>query len=286
MRARGTTIPATAAALVGFAANTLLCRAALGERAIDAWSFTAARLCAGAVVLWLLVRASSPRASGTGGSWASAFALFAYAATFSLAYLRLGAGIGALVLFGAVQATMIGWSIREGTRPTRSEWVGLAIALAGLAWLKWPGASAPDAFGLLLMVLAGVAWGAYSLRGRGSRSPLAATADNFARSVPFALVGLTLQWSHTQVSARGVWLAIVSGALASGLAYSLWYLALPALGAMRAALLQLLVPVLAAIGGIVLLGERLDARLAVAGPLILGGVAIAVLLRSKRSSAR
>ncbi len=281
MRAPGTTILATAAALICFAGNSILCRLALREATIDAWSFTLVRLASGAVAIALLARLASPEVKQSQASFASAAALFGYAAAFSLAYLRLGASVGALVLFASVQATMIGWGIRGGSRPTRAEWMGLAIALGGLLVLTRPGAVAPDPLGLVLMAIAGVAWGAYSLRGRSSLSPLVTTAGNFVRSVPLALVGYCLGWKGMHFSARGVCLAVASGALASGVGYSLWYLALPALGATRAALLQLLVPVLTAVLGIALLGEQMTERLAIAAPMILGGVAIAVLLRGR-----
>ena len=294
MRSNRNTALSTAAALTGFAANSLLCRTALGARAIDAWSFTCVRLGSGAVMLFLLVRiarrgreaganvgASASVSSGSPGSWGSALALYAYAALFSLAYLRLSTGVGALVLFASVQTTMIGWGVYRGERPTRAEWVGVAIALAGLVLLTLPGAVAPDPLGLVFMLLAGAAWGAYSLRGRGSRAPLAATAGNFARSVPLALAALALNLPAAHVGARGVWLALASGALASGVGYSLWYRALPGLSPARAAVVQLVVPVLAATAGILLLGEQPTLRLVGAGAMILGGVAIAVSLRGR-----
>lgn len=270
---------ATSTALIGFAANSLLCRAALGARAIDAWSFTAVRLGGGALALLLLARLATKRSSRGAGSFGSALALWGYAAAFSLAYLRIGAGIGALVLFASVQATMLGWSVLNGARPSAREWGGFALAFTGLVVLTVPGASLPDPIGLVSMALAGVAWGAYSLRGRASTAPLAATGDNFARSVPLALGALlaAFVFAPLHASLRGVLLALASGALASGLGYSLWYLALPQLGAVRAALVQLLVPLLAAAAGVVVLDERPTLRLLVAGPLILGGVALAML---------
>jgi drug/metabolite transporter (DMT)-like permease len=277
---------ATGAALTGFAANSLLCRAALSGATIDAWTFTAVRLGSGALTLAAfqrLARAAGARRARRGGSFVSALALWGYAAAFSLAYLRLPTGIGALVLFASVQATMIGWSIAQGTRPSAREWGGFALAFGGLLVLTLPGASSPDPSGLGLMALAGLAWGVYSLRGRASAAPLADTSDNFARSVPLALGALlaALVATSLHADARGVLLACASGVLASGLGYSLWYLALPSLGALRAALVQLLVPVLAALAGILVLGERPTLRLLVAGPSILGGVAIAVLGRRR-----
>lgn len=272
----GRTILLTALALVGFAANSLLCRLALADRAIDAASFTAIRLASGALVLVAIAR---PRAALHAGSAASAAALFAYAAPFSFAYLRLGAGLGALVLFGAVQAAMIGWAVARGERPGALVWLGLALALAGLVGLAAPGATSPDPIGLVAMVVAGVSWAVYTLRGRGAAgAPLATTAANFARSVPLAgaLIAVAALVGGLSASARGVALAVLSGAVASGLGYSLWYAALPHLSATRAAALQLLVPVLAAGGGVGLLGERVSPRLLLAGAAILGGVALAV----------
>ena len=281
------TAVAAGAALTGFAANSLLCRGALGAGAIDAWSFTAVRLGAGALVLSAIVRARGERPGVRQGSLASALALWVYAAAFSLANLRLSAGVGALALFTAVQATMIGWSAARGTRPSGRELVGFALAFAGLIALTRPGTSLPDPLGLALMGAAGVAWGAYSLRGRASTAPLVATAENFALAAPFALAALlvALALAPLHASARGVVLAVASGALASGLGYSLWYLALPALGAVRAALLQLVVPVLTALAAFVVLGETPTQRLLVAGPLILGGVGFAVLGRSRGATA-
>lgn len=270
------TVVLTALALVGFAGNSLLCRLALAEGAIDAASFTAIRLVSGALVLAALAR---PRALVGAGSAASAAALFAYAAPFSFAYLRLGAGLGALVLFGAVQATMLGWAVARGERPGALVWLGLVVALVGLVGLAAPGRTSPDPLGLAAMALAGAAWAVYTLRGRGSSAPpLATTAANFARSVPLAaaLVAGAALLGGLSASGRGVALATLSGAVASGLGYSLWYAALPHLSATRAAALQLLVPVLAAGGGVGLLGERVSPRLLLAGAAILGGVALAV----------
>jgi drug/metabolite transporter (DMT)-like permease len=298
---------ATVLALIGFAANSVLCRKALGAHAIDAWSFTCVRLGSGALTLLVLVRvgalqaarrrereaardvAGSDRVASaaeprTRDSWASAFALFAYAGAFSLAYLRLSAGVGALVLFACVQATMIGWGIKSGERPSRVEWLGIAVALAGLVLLTLPGAVAPDppdTLGLVLMMSAGIAWGAYSLRGRSSRSPLRSTADNFARSVPMAVAGVLVGLSDAHTSWLGIALAMASGSIASGLGYSLWYTALPGLSATRAAIVQLVVPILAATLGILLLGEQLTARLSFSALMILGGVALAILGRRR-----
>jgi len=265
---------ATVAALVAFAANSLLCRAALGGGGADAASFTLLRLASGAAVLFLLARTAG---GARGGSWTSAAALFVYAAAFSFAYFFLSAGVGALLLFGAVQVTMIGAGIAAGERPAPSVWAGLVLALGGLVHLSLRGARVPSPGGTLLMLTAGVAWGVYSLRGRKAGPPLPATADNFRRAAPLAAVVWLVAWigGSTHVTPNGAALAIVSGAITSGLGYVAWYAALPYLTAARAAVLQLSVPVLAAAGGVLLLGEVLTARLIVAGVAILAGIALA-----------
>ena len=278
-----------AAALIGFAANSLLCRAALGARRIDAASFTSVRLGAGALVMSLLAwrdpsiqAARTVRAGGVvqegppRGDWRSAVALFAYAAAFSFAYLRLSTGAGALILFAAVQATMIGWGlVRDHERPRPREWLGMAVALAGIAVLAAPGLSAHDPIGIGLMMLAGVAWGIYSLRGRKVAHPLAATAANFARSAPLAFGVSVLLWSQGHASPAGLALAAASGGVASGIGYSLWYAVVGRISATRAAIVQLSVPVVAAIGGIVVLGEPVTLRLSLATLAIVAGVGMA-----------
>ncbi len=276
----------TLLALTGFAANSLLCRAALenGATRIDAASFTSIRLISGALVLWLLLRMRGSKDAVRRGSWGSALALFAYAAGFSLAYVRIPAGVGALILFGCVQATMLGVGLFRGERPRALEWLGLALALGGLIALRLPGATAPDALGATLMAGAGVAWGVYSLRGRGSQEPLAATAHNFLLGVPWvlgfaALSAVAGRWTP-HGTAGGVGLAVASGALASGVGYSLWYAALPHLSSARAAVVQLCVPVLAAVGAVLLLGEPLTLRLLVGGSALLAGVLLS--LRAKQ----
>jgi len=272
----------TALTLGFFAANSLLARAALAGGLADAASFTAVRLGAGALGLAVIV-AVVRRSLPSGGSWGAALALFVYAAAFSLAYLRLAAGPGSLVLFGAVQATMIGWSVLRGARPSRRQWAGVAVALAGLAGLTLPGASAPDLLGASLMVTAGVAWGAYSLLGRGAADPLAATAANFARGAVLALPLVMFSASSLHLSPAGIGLASASGALASGVGYSLWYAVLPSLGATRAAVVQLAVPVLTPLAAALLLGEPVTLRLVLAGTAILAGVGAAVTGGGRRS---
>ena len=263
----------TGGALACFAANSLLCRAALGPRLVDPATFTSVRLAAGAATLALLL-AVLRRARPAGGTPGSALALFLYAAAFSLAYVRIGAGVGALLLFTAVQVTMVGWTALRGQRPRRLQLLGVAVALAGLAWLAAPGASAPDPVGAALMLAAGVAWGTYSLRGAAAGDPLAITGHNFILATPLALaLGVALA-GRASASAPGLALAAASGALASGGGYSLWYAVVPALGATRAAAVQLSVPVLAGIGATVFLGEHLTLRIAVAAAAILAGIGL------------
>jgi drug/metabolite transporter (DMT)-like permease len=277
----------TGLALASFAANSLLARAALRGGLVDPGSFTLVRLLAGALVLVLLAaRAGSAGAAWRSGTVSAAVALFVYALAFSLAYLRLDAGTGALILFGVVQATMIGWGMQRGHRPSPLEWLGVAVALAGLVLLASPGLHAPDPAGAALMALAGVGWGVYSLLGRGTADPVATNASNFLRSVPFAVVASVVFWELRHVTASGLLLAAVSGAITSGLGYAVWYAALRGLTPLRAAVLQLAVPVLAAAGGIVLLGERLTLRLAGAGAIVLGGIALAVVAGAARPSRR
>lgn len=269
------TVPLAAGTLLCFAANSLLCRAALGAGLADAGTFTAVRLASGAIALALLLGAAR-RSRPRGGSWGSALALFAYAAAFSLAYLHIRAGVGALVLFAAVQATMIGYGLAHGARLPRLQWIGVVLATAGLAWLTLPGAGAPDPAGAALMVVAGVAWGVYSVRGRSATDPLATTADNFVRAAPLGLAFLAARASALHATPAGIALAVASGALASGGGYALWYAVLPALGPSRAGTLQLAVPVIAAMGAVLVLHEPLTLRLAGAGAVIVAGIALAV----------
>jgi drug/metabolite transporter (DMT)-like permease len=271
-----------AAAMLAFAGNSVLCRLALRDGGIDAASFTTLRLVSGAVVLWLIVRLRDGARAG-GDMW-SAFALFAYAAGFSFAYVTLPTGTGALLLFGAVQATMIGRGLLAGERLSPLQWCGLALALGGLVGLLLPGVSAPPVSGALLMVVAGIAWGAYSLRGRGAGDAIAKTAGNFLRAVPFALVLSTVMLRDARVDPAGIACAVASGALTSGIGYAIWYTALPHLRATSAATVQLSVPALAAIVGIVLLGELPTWRLLFATLAILGGIALVV--RARRSGSR
>jgi len=278
---RRRTVLATACALVAFALNPLLCRLALQAGTIDAVSFTLVRLATGAAFLVSLVlatgMAAGPARARVRGDWPGAAFLFAYAICFALAYRDLAASTGTLILFAAVQATMIGWGLRCGERLTPLGGSGFLLAVAGLVVLTAPGIAAPTPRGSVLMVLAGLAWGVYSLRGRGTADPLAATAGNFLRAaVPAALAlgaATVLASAGRHLSGRGLLLAALSGALASGAGYVAWYAALRRLAATSAASLQLLVPVLAAVGGVMFLGEHATGRLIVAAMMILGGVA-------------
>ncbi len=264
-------------ALLAFAGNSLLCRLALGSGALDAASFTAIRLSAGALVLALLVRALPGARSGdNGGGWLAALMLFVYAIAFSFAYVKLATGTGALLLFAAVQATMMAAGLARGERLGAEEWCGFVLALGGLVYLVFPGLSAPSPVGSVLMIVAGAAWGGYSLLGRGSRHPLRDTAANFLRSLPLAFLASLLWWDARHLSLRGVVIAVIAGALTSGCGYMLWYIALRELSAVRAAVIQLAVPVLAAAAGIAFLAEAVTARLVVAALLILGGVGLAL----------
>lgn len=267
------TLLLTALAMLAFAANSLLCRLALRDTGIDAASFTSVRLISGAITLWLIVRMRNGSALRA-GNWISAAALFVYAAAFSFAYLSLSAATGALLLFGAVQATMIGVGLWRGERLVRRQTLGLVLALGGLLGLQLPGLSAPPPFGAALMLSAGAAWGVYSLRGRGVADAAAATAGNFLRAAPLALLLSALQVSSQHLDAHGLAYALVSGALTSGVGYVVWYSALPGLKATQAATVQLSVPVITALGGIALLGESLSWRLVLAAVAILGGIAL------------
>lgn len=268
----------TALAMGAFAGNSILCRLALRNTGIDAVGFTALRLGSGAATLGILARLARRGRPG-GGSWRSAFALFAYAAGFSFAYRSLPAATGALLLFGAVQATMIGAGLRAGERFRPPQLLGLALALGGLLLLLLPGLAAPPLGGSMLMLGAGAAWGVYSLRGKGAGDPTRVTAGNFLRSLPIAAALLAAMHKSAAFDAAGAGCAVASGALASGLGYAVWYAALPALRATTAATVQLSVPVLAASGGVLFLGEAVSLRLLLASAAILGGIALVILDR-------
>ncbi len=273
----------TLLAMIAFAGNSLLCRLALKSTTIDAASFTSIRIVTGALALWLIVRLRG-ETRGAAGSWASAFALFVYAACFSYAYISLPAATGALLLFGAVQVTMIGYGLWTGERLGLRQSAGLTCASSGLVFLMLPGLVSPDTIAppllsSVLMLSAGVAWGVYSLRGKGVVDPTGATMGNFLRAVPLAAALSATAFPWISLDRDGVCYAIASGALTSGIGYAIWYTALRGLKATSAAAVQLSVPVFAAIGGIVFLGEAISLRLMVASTAILGGIALVIVER-------
>ena len=276
-------IASTAFALVAFAFNSILCRMALRTGEADAAGFTAVRLASGAVALIVISYFFSDSKSLKRGNWYSAFFLFAYAICFSFAYIGLTAAAGALILFSAVQFTMIVVALIRGERPGGLEWLGLVIALSGLVYLVFPGLSSPPLFASGLMAAAGVAWGFYTLRGRGSGDPLGDTTGNFIRAVPMIAIAAIPFLSQINLSTRGIVLAILSGAIASGLGYTVWYFALKHHTATRAAVLQLSVPVIAAFGGVLLLSEIMTKRLVIASVIILGGVGLTIAGRRNKA---
>lgn len=270
-------------AMIAFAANSLLCRMALKNTGIDAVSFTSIRIVSGAAVLWLIVRARG-RIKGLTGSWLSALALFVYAAGFSYAYVKLPTAVGALILFGAVQTTMIGYGLWSGERMRGVQVLGLSAAFAGLVTLLLPGLSAPPPGSSALMLAAGVAWGVYSLRGKGSGDPTVVTAGNFLRAVPFTALLCMAMVADASLDMAGIWYAVISGGLASGVGYAVWYAALPGLKATTAATIQLSVPVIAAAGGAIFLGETITLRLLLSSAGILGGIALVIMSRKRSCS--
>lgn len=269
-------ITLTVLAMLAFAGNSILCRAALQHTGIDAATFTSVRLVTGAATLWLVVTLRQRGAGWKAGNWTSAAALFVYAAGFSFAYLSLSAATGALLLFGAVQATMIGHGIFRGERLGPTALAGLLLAFCGIGVLLVPGLSSPPLVGALLMIAAGVAWGVYSLRGREGGDPTATTAGNFIRATPLALALSVATLHQASFDLVGIGYAAASGALASGLGYALWYATLPSLRATHAATVQLSVPVLTALAGVILLSEPLTLPLTIASAAILGGIALVI----------
>ncbi|MCW7543277.1 DMT family transporter [Aurantimonas litoralis] len=279
------TIWLTVAAMIAFAGNSLLARLALADGAINAAGFTGLRLLSGALVLAFILlkaRGQTPvRWRTLEGSWASALALFVYALAFSLAYLKLGAAVGALILFAAVQASMIGWGLIRGERPGTREALGLVVAAGAFVWWLVPGLTRPDPLGTALMIVSGIAWGVYSLHGRGAADATRATAGNFIRTVPLALPLVALSLFQAGIGGAGLLIAIVSGAVTSGLGYVLWYRALKGLTALSAAIVQLSVPIIAALGGVLFLSEDLGLRFVIAAGLVLGGIAFALSTRRR-----
>ncbi len=270
----------TGFALVAFAFNSILCRLALGTDAIDASSFTAVRLISGAVTLGVIFKfLGKNNAESQKGNWLSAFFLFAYAICFSFAYISLTTATGALILFGSVQATMLISAIVSGERPKISEWIGFFVAIFGLIYLVFPGLSAPPLGFSVLMAIAGISWGFYTLRGKGSTDPLAETAGNFTRTIPFVIPASLPFITQINLSSKGVLLAVLSGAVASGIGYAIWYAALKYHTASRAAILQLSVPLIAAFGGVLLMSETISIRLFIASCAILGGIGTSIMGR-------
>ena len=262
----------------------MLCRLALGESAIDASTFTIVRLLAGAIVLTVImsiskIKSNSNTNSSTKGSWPASIALFIYALTFSFAYVTLDTATGALILFGSVQITMILMSIFSGNRLHISEWFGMAIAFTGFVYLILPGVTTPSVIGFLLMTVSGIAWGIYTLKGRGSKNPIMDTAFNFLRTMPFVIILAIVTFKYAHYSSEGILLAVLSGSIASGIGYMIWYSALSGLSVTQAAVLQLLVPVIAAVGGIIFVSESISFRLTVSSAMILGGILMVVLGR-------
>lgn len=277
------TIIYTILALVAFAANSVICRLALKNDAIDPGMFTSIRLSSGAVVLIILVFLSKHRKiEKSKGSWFSAAMLFMYAAAFSYAYVSLETGMGALIVFGVVQITMISYSLISGYRMKPLEWFGIVMALAGFLYLLLPGASAPSLIGFLLMTLSGIGWGIYSLRGKNSNHPLVDTAYNFLRSLPFLIILSYFMFRESSFTTEGLLLALLSGAVTSGIGYTIWYMALRGLNSIQASIVQLLVPVLAIIGGVIVSSELIHTRIVVSSILILGGIFLLIFFKKKK----
>lgn len=268
-------------AMIAFAANSVLARLAFATAAAEPMSYTGIRLGAGAVTLAIIL-ALRHRGLRGAGSWAGAASLFGYAIFFSVAYILLGAGTGALILFASVQIGILGWAVYKGDRPGLIEWLGLAVALGGLVYLVSPGLVAPSPLGAALMLVAGLCWAAYTLIGRGSSSPLGDTAGNFIRTAPVALLLIIVAALTRTVTPVAALYAIASGALASGLGYAIWYAVLPALSRTRAAIVQLTVPAIAAAGGVIFIGEPVSVRLLIATVAIIGGVALSLLAAQRR----
>ena len=275
--------------MLPLSANSWFCRAALRDTAIDAASFTSIRLVSGALMLWLLLylrrrQARAPGAAGESGNWLSAWALFGYAVLFSFAYLELTAGTGALLLFGAVQVTMIALGLRRGERLDIVQVAGVVLAFSGLVGLLLPGLSAPPLLAGAMMLGAGACWGVYSMRGQGARDPTRVTAGNFMRTVPITAALSLVMLGHASIDTAGFWYAVASGALTSALGYVLWYSVVPLIKSVTAATVQLSVPVIVAVGGVMLLGEPITLRLVLAAAAVLGGIALVILEKSRTAA--
>jgi len=268
----------TSLALIAFAANSVLTKMALGKNAIDASGFTIIRLLSGAIILLIILWVSKNKTSSIKkGSWFSSSMLFIYAIAFSFAYNSLDTGTGALILFGAVQITMITISTINGNRLHFSEWIGVIISFLGFVYLILPGVTAPSTIGFVLMSVAGVAWGIYTLNGKSSKYPLMDTTYNFIRTIPLLIILIIIVYNNINYTKEGIWLAVISGGLTSGIGYTIWYIALGGLTATQAAVVQLLVPVIAAFGGVIFISEKITLRLSLASFMILGGILIVVI---------
>ena len=276
-------IALTTLALIAFAANSVLCRLALGGGTIDAVGFTSIRLLSGALVLLCILKLSDSTKTNTKGSWSAAFMLFLYAATFSFAYLTLNTGTGALILFGSVQITMILRSLFSGNRLLPIEWMGVVTAFSGIVYLVLPGVTAPSLTGFSLMTSAGIAWGLYTLKGRDSTYPLSDTTYNFLRSMPFVIILALFFLKNAYLTREGVLLAVISGGITSGIGYTLWYMALRGITATQAAVVQLSVPVIAGFGGVVFVSEQISLRLTFSALLTLGGILMVILGRNAKN---
>jgi|TARA_B110000211_G_scaffold65874_2_gene75939 drug/metabolite transporter (DMT)-like permease len=279
-------IASTVFALFAFAANSVFCRLALGDEAIDATSFTSVRLFSGIIVLFILMQftshVSKPQSSlkaNAKGSWLAAIMLFTYAVTFSFGYISLDTGTGALILFGAVQITMILFNVISGSRLHYSEWLGLTCAFIGFVYLILPSITTPSLTGFILMSVSGMAWAFYTLLGRKSKHALSDTAFNFLRTSPFILILVLLSFNNLHISSNGFLLAVLSGAIASGIGYFVWYIALSGLSVTQAAVLQLFVPIIAALGGVIFTSESITLRLIESSILVLGGILLVILGR-------
>lgn len=270
----------TSLAMLAFAANSIIGRMALIENAdsasIDAASYTSIRLLSGAFVLLLILIVRKSELKIKNINTISAFMLFTYAICFSFSYINIATGTGALILFGSVQLTMILAGVIKGDYPGIRATGGTVIAFSGLIYLLLPGVSAPPFNSAVLMAIAGIAWGIYSIRGRSIKNPLVATSWNFIGTLPLVLLTTVLFHNESHITNKGIFLAILSGALASGIGYAIWYSALPYLSAMRAATVQLTVPLIAAIGGLILLSETVTLRLIIASTAVLGGIYLTI----------
>ena len=266
----------TALAMLAFAANSIFCRMALGEATIDAASFSSIRLLSGALTLGAILFYRQRGFARGSVNILSTLMLFVYAICFSFSYIRLATGSGALILFGTVQLTMILYGLYKGERPGKLAWLGIAAAFSGMVYLLMPSVTAPPLFSSLLMVIAGLAWGGYTLRGKGSRQPLANTAWNFIGTLPLVLLTEIFFFSQSRLSTEGITLAILSGSLASGIGYAIWYRALPQLSPTHAATVQLSVPVIAAFGGVALMAEPISLRMIISGIVVLGGIYLTI----------